>query len=195
MSMHMVGAILWGALGTACVVRGFVRPHRAVVKEGSIVRCAGSANAYGTCDPVDTIETKVGEPVFAVGPAEVVEVGPYYVQLAIQNDAVVVMYEGLEPSVEVGQHVGTGQKIGESDGKLSILVSQFKPNNGVEYVPPSAWLAVRGLRLVLKNTGSEDLYCAGGRDIVVPNDAKRMCDLKSPRKAKFALLPVTVELQ
>lgn len=195
MSMHMVGAILWGAIGTACVVRGFFRPFRAVVRKGAIVRCAGAQNAYGTCDPVDTIETDVGEPVYSVGPAKVVEVGPYYVHLAIQNDAVVVMYEGLEPLVEVGQHVGTGQKIGESDGKVSIIVSQFKPNNVVEYVPPSAWLAVRGLKLVLENEGSDDLYCSGGREIVVPNEYKRNCDLKSPRKAKFALLPVTVELQ
>ena len=195
MSMHMVGAVVWGALGLACVVRGFVRPIRAVVKEGSIVRCAGDKNAYGTCDPVDTIETAVGEPVFSVGSAKVVEVGQYYVQLLIQNDAVVVMYEGLEPDVEVGQYVGVGQQIGVSDGKVSVLVTQFKPNGVVEYVPPSAWLAVRGLRLVLNNTGSEEPYCAGGREIIVPAAAKKVCDLKSPRKAKFALLPVSVELQ
>lgn len=195
MSMHMVGAILWGAVGTACVIRGFVRPHRAVVKTGAIVKCAGDSNAYGVCDPADNIETAVGEPVFAVGPAQVVAVGDYYVQLLIENDAVIVMYSGLDPMVEVGQNVGTGQKIGLSDGKISVLITQFKPNGVVEYVPPSAWLAVRGLKLAVKNTGSEAPYCAGGRDIVVPAAAKKLCDLHSPRKAKFALLPVTVELQ
>src|SRR5690606_25197525 len=124
MSMHMVGAIAWGALGLGCVFRGFFRATRAVVKEGSVRRCAG-ANQYGVCDPTDVIETDEGEPVFSVAPAKVVAVGPYYVNLVAQNDNVILMYAGIEPSVEVGQHVGTGQKIGTSDGEVSFSVTQY----------------------------------------------------------------------
>lgn len=192
--MSMGRTVFWGALGVGFVLRGFFRPHRAVVKEGAIVRCAGS-NQFGVCDPSDTIETAEGEPVFSTGPAEVVAVGGYYVNLLVQNDAVILMYEGLTPEVEVGQHVGSGQRIGTSDGRLHYSVTQYKPNGVAEFVPPSAWLAVRGMELVKNNSGSEALYCAGGRDIVVPSENKRACDLKAPRKAKFAMLPVSVELQ
>lgn len=195
MSMHMVGAILWTALGGVCIFRGFFRPHRAVVKEGAVQRCAGDTNSFGVCDPADVIETAPGEPVFATGPGVVTDVGDYYVNIVVENDAVVLMYEGLDPTVEKGQEVGTGQKIGTSDGRLSFIVTQFKPNGVAEYVPPSAWLAVRGQRLVVNNTGSEEPYCAGGRDIVVPDAAATNCDLHSPRKAGFALLPVTVEIE
>jgi len=195
MSMHVVGAVVWGALGVGCVVRGFFRPTRAVVKEGEVRRCAGEPTAYGGCDPTDVILTEPGVPVFATAPAEVVEVGDYYVHLVAQNDAVILMYSGITPTVEVGQHVGTGQKIGTSDGEVAFSVTQYKPGMKSENVPPSAWLAVRGLSLVKKNVGSEDPYCVQGRDIVVPGGAQQQCSLKSPGKAGFALLPVTVELE
>lgn len=195
MAMHMAAAIVWGALGAACVIRGFYHPHRAVVKRGSVLRCAGETNQFGICDPGDIIETEEGEPVFATASAVVADAGDYYVNLLVNNESVILMYEGLEPSVEVGQHVGPGQQIGTSDGRLVFIVTQYKPNGVAEYVPPSAWLAVRGLQLVKDNEGSEEPYCLGGREIVVPSAAKNNCDLHAPRKAGFALLPVTVELQ
>ncbi|MGP1682004.1 MAG: hypothetical protein ACTS8S_06745 [Giesbergeria sp.] len=139
--------------------------------------------------------TAPGAPVFAAGPSKVVAVGDYYVQLQVQNDAVILMYSGVAPEVEVGQHVGTGQKIATSDGEVAFSVTQYKPGMVSEYVPPSAWLAVRGLSLVKNNTGSEDPYCVQGRDIVVPDAAQKLCNLKTPSKAGFALLPVTVELE
>lgn len=191
----MVGAILWSGLGAAAIFRGFFRPHRAVVKEGSVRRCAGDNNGFGICDPADVIETEPGEPVFATGPGVVAEVGAYFVNIVVENDAVVLMYSGIEPTVEPGQNVGTGQKIGTSDGVVSFAVTQFKPSGQVEYVPPSAWLAVRGQRLVVNNTGSEEPYCTGGREIVVPDANQRNCNLHAPRRAGFGLLPVSVEIQ
>jgi len=166
-----------------------------VVKTGAIQQCAGESNQFGVCDPSDVIDTEVGEDVFSAAPAKVVAVGDYFVNLVSQNDNVILMYEGLSPEVEVGQHVGTGQKIGTSDGRIYFSVTQYKPDGVAQFVPPSAWLAVRGLKLVKNNTASEEGYCAGERDIVVPNELKRACDLHSPGKAGFALLPVTVELQ
>lgn len=195
MSMHMVGAILWAGLGAACVFRGFFRPYRAVVEKGSVRRCAGDNNGFGICDPADVIDTEVGEPVFATGPGVVTAVGEYFVNIVVENDAVVLMYSGIEPTVAVGQNVGVGQKIGTSEGVVSFVVTQFKPGGTVEYVPPSAWLAVRGQRLVIDNVGSEEPYCAGGREIVVPDANQVNCDLHAPRRAGFGLLPVSVEIQ
>lgn len=194
MSMHMAGAVAWGAVGLGCLIRAVFRANRAVVKEGTVLRCAGDPNSFGVCDPGDVIETAPGEPVYSTGKAEVVAVGPYFVHLAVENDPVVLAYEGLEPEVEVGQYVGVGQRIGTSDGRVSFIVTQFKPGGAAEYVPPSAWLAVRGMRLVVKNEETEQ-YCTGGREIVVPQANKKACGLRSPDKAKFALLPVTVEFQ
>lgn len=193
--MHMVGAILWTAVGAAAIFRGFFRPHRAVVKDGAVRRCAGDLNNFGICDPSDVIDTEVGADVFSTGSGIVAEVGPYFVNIVVENDAVVLMYAGIEPTVEKGQNVGTGQKIGTSDGVVSFAVTQFKPGGVAEYVPPSAWLAARGQKLVVNNTGSEDPYCVGGREIIVPDQNQVNCDLHAPRKAGFALLPVSIEIQ
>lgn len=158
-------------------------------------RCAGQDNNFGVCDPSDVIDTQPGESVFSTAPAKVVDVGDDYVNLVAQNETVVLMYQGLSPTVEEGQHVGTGQKIGESQGRIFFSVTQYKPGMEAQFVAPSAWLAVRGLRLALKNTGDEAAYCAGGRHIVVPDQYGKNCDLKLPRKAGFALLPITAELE
>lgn len=192
MASSMIGVVVWGALGALCVFRGFYHPHRAVVQTGAVKKCAGP-NSFGVCDPSDQIDTSVGESVFATASAEVVKVGPYYVHLVVQNEPVILMYEGITPTVEVGQSVGAGQKIGESDGRVFFSVTQYRQNGVAQFVPPSAWLAVRGCKLVENNTGDENAYCAQGRDIVVPDDM--VCAMKSPEKAGFALLPVTVELQ
>lgn len=193
--MSMVGTVVWGALGLACVARGFFRPHRAVVQSGSVLRCAGENNQFGVCDPSDVIETEPGEKVFSTGPAKVVSVGEDYVNLVVQNEPVVLMYQGIAPTVEEGQHVGTGQKIGTSSGRIFFSVTQYRPNGVSEFVPPSAWLAVRGQELVIDNTGDQSPYCVQGREIIVPADEKNNCNLRSPRRAGFALLPVTVEMQ
>lgn len=175
------------------LIRAFFRPTRAVVKEGKVFRCAGGTNSFGVCDPSDVIETSVGDAVFSTAPARVVSVGGDYVNLVVMNEPVILMYSGVAPSVSEGQHVGTGQKIGISGGRVTFSVTQYKQGMASEFVVPSAWLAVRGQRLVRKDTGSGDAYCAGGREIVVPDGVGAGCNLKLPTKAGFALLPVTVE--
>ena len=193
--MSMVGTVVWGGLGALALFRAVFRPTRAVAKEGAVRRCAGASNQFGVCDPSDVIDVEAGESVFSTAPAEVVDAGDDYVNLVVQNEPVVLMYQGIVPTVEEGQHVGTGQKIGESTGRVFFSVTQFKPNGVAEFVAPSAWLAVRGQQLVRTNTGDEGAYCAQGREIVVPRDAKLNCDLRLPQKAGFALLPVTAELE
>lgn len=193
--MAMTGTVVWGSLAALAVFRGFFRPTRAVVKTGAIRRCAGTNNQFGVCDTSDVVDTEPGESVLSTASAEVISVGDDYVNLVVQNEPVVLMYQGLRPTIEEGQHVGTGQKIGESTGRVFFSVTQFKPGGAAEFVAPSAWLAVRGQRLARTNTGDESVYCAQGREIVVPRQAKLNCDLKLPQRAGFALLPVTAELE
>lgn len=192
--MAMVGTVIWGSLAALTLFRGLFRPVRAVAKSGGVRRCAGDLNQFGVCDTSDLIEVPSGEAVFSTATAKVVSVGEDYVNLVVQNEPVVLMYQGIKPGVKEGQFVGTGQKIGTSSGKVFFSVTSYG-QDGPEFLAPSAWLAVRGQKLVLKNTGDSAAYCAQGREIVVPNQAKKNCDLKLPSKAKFALLPVTVELE
>jgi len=193
--MAMTGTVVWGALAAGAVFRAFFRPTKAVAKTGAVKRCAGSNNQFGVCDPSDVIETDEGAPIFSNASAKVVSVGEDYVNLVVQNESVVLMYQGIEPTVSEGQYVGTGQKIGKSDGRVFFSVTQYLPNGVAEFVVPSAWLAVRGQKLVNKNTGDKEAYCAGGREIIVPNSFKQNCNLRLPKKAGFALLPITAELE
>jgi hypothetical protein len=191
----MTGTVIWGSLGALALFRALFRPTRALAKTGAVRSCAGAKNQFGVCDTSDVIDVAAGDSVFSTASAEVVDVGDDYVNLVVQNEPAVLMYQGLLPGVVEGQHVGVGQKIGASTGRVFFSVTQFKQNGVAEFVAPSAWLAVRGQRLVLKNTGDTSAYCAQGREIVVPREAKLNCDLKLPQKAGFALLPVTAELE
>lgn len=192
--MAMTGTVIWGSLAALTLFRGLFRPVRAVAKVGGVRRCAGEDNQFGVCDTSDMVEVPAGAAVFSTASAKVVSVGTDYVNLVVQNETVVLMYHGIEPTVKEGQHVGTGQKIGTSSGKVFFSVTGYGPN-GTEFISPSAWLAVRGQQLVLKNTGDVTAYCAQGRNIVVPNAEKNNCNLNLPSKSGFALLPITVELE
>lgn len=193
--MSMIGTVIFGGIGALALFRAVFRPVRAVAKEGAVHRCAGESNQFGVCDTSDVIEVPAGEGVFSTAYAEVVEVGEDYVNLVVQNEPVVLMYQGIVPDVTEGQHVGTGQKIGESTGRVFFSVTQYRPGGAAEFVAPSAWLAVRGQKLVVNNTGDETAYCVQEREIVVPREEKLNCDLRLPEKSGFALLPVTVELE
>lgn len=193
--MAMTGTVIWGGLGALALFRALFRPTRAVAKTGAVRRCAGSSNPFGVCDTSDVVDVAAGDSVFSTASAKAVDVGEDYVNLVVQNEPVILMYQGIVPSISEGQYVGTGQKIGTSTGRVFFGVTQYKPGGKVQFVAPSAWLASRGQRLVINNTGDESAYCSQGRDIVVPQEAKRNCDLHLPQKPGFALLPITVELE
>jgi hypothetical protein len=183
-------------LGALSIVRGVFRPHRAVLKEGTVKRCAGQ-NQFMVCDPTDLITAPSGVSAYATAPAKVVAVGENFVHLAVTNEPVFLMYEGIDPLVVEGQYVGRGQEIGKTQGPVAFGVWQLAPSATgpvMQVVPPAAWLAARGMRHVVKNTGPGNQWCEGGRTIHVPADAKQVCGFRQPDPAQFALLPVQINM-
>lgn len=194
--MAAVVPFIFAGLGAAALVRGLFRPHRAVLKEGSVARCSGR-NHFGICDPTDTIRAPEGTPAYAVAPGRVVAVGEAFVQIVARNDAVVLMYEGIAPEIVEGQHVGRGQTIGKSIGPVIFGVWQLAPNATgpvLQNIPPSAWLAARGMRHVVKDLGDGNKWCEGGRKIHVPREVKAACGFRQPDPSRFGLFPVEITL-
>lgn len=193
--------IAFGVVGVAATVRGAFRPYRAVLKEGTVDRCSGRTQ-LGLCDSTDQIKSPKGTPAYALAPGVVAAAGETFVQLVASNEPVILMYSGITPEVVEGQHVGRGQTLGKSLGAVAFGVWQLKRvtlTNGQEAVqmqrvPPSAWLAARGMKHVVKDLGAGEKWCEGGRHITVPRDAKTACDLKQPYGASFGLLPVEINM-
>lgn len=198
----MAAVIPWvlGALGVGALVKGLFRPHRAIAKKGTVARCAGP-NQFGACDPSDAVSVPQGDSVYATGAGKVVAVGDRFVHILVGNEPVILMYDGVVPDVEEDQYVGRGQKIGESTGIVYFSVTELKPGRSgplpyiATYVAPAAWLAARGMREVVKNTGPKNKWCEQGRHIEVPMTAARSCKLQKPEPAGFALLPVSVSIE
>lgn len=194
--MAVVFPFILGGLGAFAVVRGVFRPTRAVVKKGTVARCAGS-NQFRTCDPTLTITAPEGASVHSTVSGKVVVAGETFVQIMGGNETVILMYQGLAPTVVEGQHVGRGQKLGVAQGPVHFGVWQLRRTNGgvtLDTLDPSSWLAARGMRVVQTNIGPGNLWCEAGRHIKVPASVKRTCDLSQVDRASFALLPVSVEM-
>lgn len=187
----MVKAVVFTSVGALFLVRGLFRPVRAVVKNGEIRRCAGK-NAFGICDPSLSIRADLGEQVYANASGKVLMVGEDYVHLMSRNEPVILMYQGIVPEVQVNQHVAPGQKLGKSHGNVNFSVTQMGPG-GVKFIEPSAWLAARGYKVVLKPKDS-NLWCSRGREVAIPSEVRKSCDMHTPEKAGFALLPVNIEM-
>jgi hypothetical protein len=192
--------IAYGVVGAACVIRGLLRPHRAVVKSGHVARCSG-ANGYGTCDPSDTLKADPGERVYAVAPGVVVAAPETFLHILASNEPTILMYDGIDPGVVEGQHVGRGQKIGvvSNRGTVRFSVTELTRSEGplgysAEVVPPSGWLAARGARHFAKDLGDGTKWCEGGRSIHVPQSAMAACEMKRPQPGKFGLLPIEVDM-
>lgn len=193
--------IAFGVLGVAATVRGAFRPHRAVLREGTVGRCSGRTQ-LGTCDSTDQINAPKGTDAYAVAPGIVAAAGETFLQIVASNEPVILLYSNIAPDVVEGQHVGRGQLVGKSLGPVTFGVWQFKrvtltsgqPSVQMQRVPPSAWLAARGIKHVAKNTGDSEKWCEGGRHITVPRDAKVGCDLKQPYGASFGLVPVEINM-
>lgn len=184
----------FGLLGTLMLVRGLWNPHRAVVRKGALESCAGPRD--GRCAQSVVLDSPPGTAVYAVSSGRVVSVGPTWVHLQVSNEPVIAAYYGIEPTVEVGEHVTRGRKIAEAVDPVQFEVWELVPMEGgvgLEPLEPSSWLTARGLKHAVKLTGGDDLWCGGQRRITVPKAAHEQCRLESPSPAGFALLPVSVE--
>lgn len=180
--------------GALALVRGLFRPHRAVVREGGVAKCSGSDGS--TCDPADMIATAPGTDVFAVAPGRVVAVGPAGLQVVVSNEPVVLVYDGVEPAVSEGHYVGRGEVVGVARGAVvrfaTLALVRDRRGVGVRPLPPSAWLAARGLRHAVSDTGAGGAWCEGGRRIRVPATVQRSCGFALPESAGFMLFPVEI---
>jgi hypothetical protein len=117
-------------------------------------------------------------------------VGSDYVHVLSRAEPVVLMYQGLVPSVKAGQRVSPGQALGTVQGELAFSVTKMGPDD-VAFVEPASWLASRGCRPVFK--GDSDLWC-GRREVLVPKTARDKCEMVLPERAGFALFPVNYEM-
>jgi hypothetical protein len=182
-----------GTIATLAAIRTLFRPHRAIVREGAIARCPGGS----PCDPTLAVDTPAEEPVFATAPGRVVAIGQGYVHIAARSDPVILYYDGVlaEDGLVEGQYVGGGQRIGRSTGRIFFGVMEFAPGGEAYNVDPSSWLASRGQRIAARYTGPGTAWCEESRHVSVPRSAGAACQLHEPDRAKFALLPVTVEIE
>jgi hypothetical protein len=185
--------VLGGIAGLA-LVKALFRPHRAVVREGQVAACPGQ-NRYKVCDASLAIDSPAGGEVYATAGARVAAAGDKFIQLACHDEPVVLMYDGVVPSVQEGQYVGRGQVIGQSVGRVYFSVTQFLPGGKIVKVDPSSWLASRGQKIAATYTGQGTSWCEQGRHIEVPASAGVACNLFEPERGGFALLPVTVSVE
>jgi hypothetical protein len=185
--------VLGGIAGLA-LVKALFRPYRAVVREGGVAACPGP-NRYKVCDPSLAIDAPAGTAVFATAGGRIAVIGDRFLHIATHDEPVVLMYDGVVPSVQEGQYVGRGQQIGQSMGRVYFSVTQFTPGSGILRIDPSSWLASRGQKIAARYTGAGSEWCEQGRNIAVPAGAGTPCSLYEPEKSGFALLPVTVSVE
>ena len=186
--------VLGGIAGLA-LVKALFRPHRAVVREGGVAACPGP-NRYRVCDASVAIDAAAGTDVYATASGRVAALGDRFVHIAAHDEPVVLMYDGVVPSlVRGGQYVGREQKIGESKGRVYLGVTQFMPGGKLVKIDPSSWLASRGQKIAATYTGPGTAWCEQGRHIEVPASAGTACNLYEPERGGFALLPVTVSVE
>jgi hypothetical protein len=186
--------LIFGTIGAVALIRGLWRPARALVWAGKVTKCSGTS--AGICDPVDTIETNKGEPVFSVTAGKVVAVGDVFVQVSSSYETAIIFYQGLVPGVKLNDQVGVGSQLGLSSGVLSFGVVQMVPDKTtsggrMQWVAPGAWLVARGMSHVQGK--SSELWCDKPRNATVPADVRKVCDFQLPEKPGFTLLPITVD--
>ena len=193
-----IAATSYAIIGALCLLRGVWRPHRAILREGQVTRCSGQSS-YGSCDPSIALSAPTGTRVYAVAPGRIMAAEDGFLHILADNEPVLLMYAGLAPSVHEGTYVGRGQTIGTvGEGTVHFSVSEMVPaDNALGYqlqaLPPSAWLAARGMRTAAKREPTA-LWCDQGRSINVPPEAMRSCDFLRPEPGKFGLLPIQVEM-
>jgi hypothetical protein len=185
------GALFWGTVGAAAAFRALYRPDRAIIRDGFVSKCSGAS-----CDPTMTIEAYEGtQAIFAPMSATVIAVSGQSIYLVPKHEAVILEYLGVSPQVVAGDSVGSGQQIGLSS-RLQFAVYEIdRTASGTaklgKPVEPAAWLAVHGLTVSTKKHKGQELWCEGGRRIVVPAELGK-CGFRLPPPSGYALLPVSV---
>lgn len=181
--------------GAFALTRGLFRPHRAVIHTGGISKCSG-VSAGTACDPADTLAVQPGTDVYALSPGRVVLAASTRIEIVLANEPVVLVYDGVDPLVPEGHHVGRGETIGRAAGAVVrfATLALFRGKGGPEVrpMPPSAWLAARGMRHAVDDTGAGGAWCEGGRHIGIPVASQRGCEFAMPDPAGFSLLPVEI---
>jgi len=187
-------SIFFGVVGAVLTIRGLWNPRRALTAKARLAACPGP-DGHGTCKNTLQLDVPPNSPVLSVGAGLVVSSGPTWVHVQPENEAVVLYYAGISPSVSDGQHVGRGQPLGTSAGRFEFGVEQIVLPDGadpyLEPVEPASWLAVRGFR-VASSLEEDSLWCAQGRTIGVPASAHGGCDLQQPTAGGLTLLPIAV---
>lgn len=186
------GALLFGGLGVASIVRALYHPKRVVLDGARSLHCAGQAG----CDPAMTLNGAALTGVFAMAPGRVI-VGPGSVAIVASDEPVVLNYTGLEQvQVAAGAHVGIGQQIGIGQRvrfSVHALVSNPDGTTRIQQpYEPAAWLAVHGLRSS-GNVASQPQWCDASRQLNVPQQVAK-CGIELPVPTAWALLPVRVSL-
>ncbi len=192
------GAMFWGTVGVAAAVRALYHPFRAVMRDGFPSQCASVG-----CDPSMTIDSFSGDSeIYALASGTVVSVVGGVIYIALNTEPTLLEYANaghLVAQVAAGDKVGAGQQIGLASrikfGVYEIArTAQGTATIGRPYEPAS-WLANHGLRVSHKHhKTSGDVWCAGGRKLVVPQ-AVANCGIRLPPPNGFALLPVSATME
>jgi hypothetical protein len=178
--------IIVGAAGGLMLFRGLYRSNRALVPAGKLKFAGGSGGFLRGCDPFLEIETKPQTNVYCVAPGKVLLANDDMIHILATNEPVVLVYGGVRPTVTKGQYVGVGQSIGATTATFLYFAAYMAKNAEFLPMPPTAWLASRGLAPVAGQ---------GSRDIKITKEQRQGCSYVTPDRAGFALLPVSVEFK
>lgn len=193
------GAMFWGAIGVAAAVRVLYHPFRSVMRDGFAVKCAAEG-----CDPTMTIDAFQGQSeIYALAGGVVVTTTPSSIYVVLDGEPSIVEYSAnageMVVQVTPGEHVGAGQQIGLAK-RIKFGVYDIERNAGGHAkigrpYEPASWLANHGCSIShKKHKSSGNVWCEGGRKLVVPQ-AVANCGLRLPPPNGFALLPVSATME
>jgi hypothetical protein len=192
---YPIGAIFWGTIGVAAVARALYRPHRALIRDGFVSKCAATTG----CEPSMTVDAFEGtQAIFAPMAGNVVSTGPHTVYIVPNGEAVLLEYTSdsasFTPQVAVGEKVGSGQQLGLASRIRFAVYEILRTQDGSAKIgaalEPASWLAVHGIRVSSKKHPATENWCEGGRKIVAPANVANC--LKLPPPSGYALLPISV---
>jgi len=193
------GAMFWGAVGVAATVRVLYHPFRAVMRDGFPSKCSAEG-----CDPTMTIDSFSGQSeIYALGAGVVVATTPGSIYVALNSEPTLLEYTAdpnqMVTQVQAGESVSAGQQIGLASRLKFGVYEIARTAAGTASIgrpfEPASWLANHGLRVShKKHKTSGDVWCSGGRHLVVPQ-AVAKCGIRLPPPNGFALLPVSATME
>lgn len=192
------GAMFWGTVGVAAAVRALYHPFRAVMRDGFPSKCSAEG-----CDPTMMIDSFSGESeIYALASGTVVAASPTSIYIALNTEPTLLEYTAapgqMVAQVSAGESVGAGQQIGLASRLKFGVYEIARTQSGTAAIgrpfEPASWLANHGCHISHKaHKTSGDVWCAGGRKLVVPQ-AVANCGIRLPPPNGFALLPVSATM-